>query len=184
MDKKVDVLGSGIYMIRCKPTGEFYIGCSVNIAQRWRGHMQSMSVSHYCLNEYMRAATKAYPDLADWEFIAVENVAENKIFAREAELIALLRPSLNSMLPNPKDLPHLSEDDLAWLKAKFYKPVGRACDVCGKPAKPTHKYCYQCGRDKLKEMKRAGYLACAPFTMPRLMEARENTTETKYGIDR
>jgi hypothetical protein len=56
---------------------------------------------------------------------------------------------------------------------------------CGKEAVAGERYCRQCKKLVLKEMEQAGYLERRPARSPtRDKEARENTRETKFGVDR
>ena len=50
---------SGIYKITCRPTGKFYIGSSVDIETRWRGHKSRLSRNIHA-NIYLQRAWNKY----------------------------------------------------------------------------------------------------------------------------
>jgi len=67
-------LGSGIYMIRCVPTGKFYIGSAVKIENRWRIHRHHLrSGSHH--SKYFQHAWNKHGETA-FAFSVIEQVAD------------------------------------------------------------------------------------------------------------
>lgn len=65
------------------------------------------------------------------------------------------------------------------------KPM-KDCEACDLPAIDGERFCKDCKKAKIEEMKRAGYLKPAPQhgTPWRTPEHMEDTRETKRGIDR
>ena len=59
------------------------------------------------------------------------------------------------------------------------------CERCRvrKPI-PTEKYCKECKKEVLAELKEAGYLTPKPFLKPRSFDQMEDQRETRRGPDR
>ena len=58
------------------------------------------------------------------------------------------------------------------------------CERCGNPTvKRDERYCKECRKDVLAELREAGYLApiLPPSGISRTPDQRENTYETKHG---
>jgi predicted amidophosphoribosyltransferase len=59
----------------------------------------------------------------------------------------------------------------------------KPCERCGQPAKRGEKYCPECRKVILQEMRDSGYLRFIPTKAYkyRSSDSMENTRETKYG---
>ena len=57
------------------------------------------------------------------------------------------------------------------------------CERCNAPKTKGERFCKECRKVVLKEMKEAGYLTRRPSFSNRSSEMRENTYETKNGRD-
>lgn len=62
----------------------------------------------------------------------------------------------------------------------------KPCERCNNAlAKSGNKYCTECRKKKLREMREAGYLTPKVYGRSnRTRDMQENLHETKYGIDR
>jgi group I intron endonuclease len=52
-------LASGIYQIRCVPTGKIYVGSAVNLRKRWQQHKSRLRIGKH-VNRYLQAAWDKY----------------------------------------------------------------------------------------------------------------------------
>jgi group I intron endonuclease len=89
---------SGIYQITNTITGDFYIGSSANIKERWRDHVRKLRRGNYACVILQRAWSK-YGEEA-FTFSIVEPVEREKVtlLARETYYIQTLRPAYNATL--------------------------------------------------------------------------------------
>lgn len=60
----------------------------------------------------------------------------------------------------------------------------KQCEACDQQAIKGQRFCKECKKKRLAELKDAGYLTPRPFQTYRSPEQRENTRETKFGQDR
>jgi len=56
------ILGSGVYAIRCQPTGKFYVGSSAWLSSRWRSHQLSLERGKHHSARLQNAWNKYGPD--------------------------------------------------------------------------------------------------------------------------
>lgn len=88
MSHPSDCTTSGIYIITCLPTGKIYVGSSVNISRRWRGHKNELrNGKHY--NRYLQSAWNKYGE-ASFVFEALELCEPNLLQERERFWIGTL----------------------------------------------------------------------------------------------
>lgn len=78
---------SGIYQIRCIPTGKIYIGSSKDIASRWRKHRYALRMGYHCASQLQQ----------DWQ-----------LYGRSAFVFSILE----QVSPEPT---RLFEREQAWL---------------------------------------------------------------------
>lgn len=80
---------SGVYMIHCKVTGKSYIGSSVHIESRWRGHVHSLNKN---LNEApkLQAAWNKYGK-ESFEFSIIETCDKADCIRLEQKYLDLLQ---------------------------------------------------------------------------------------------
>ncbi len=57
------------------------------------------------------------------------------------------------------------------------------CHRCGASKPEKNRYCENCQKAVLQELEHSGYLQKVPRRHERPYDARENTYQTKYGID-
>lgn len=72
---------SGIYQIRCVPTGKFYIGSSVDIGHRWACHRMELR-NIYHKNKYLQHAWSKYGEQA-FSFEVVEFIGSLRKIEQE-----------------------------------------------------------------------------------------------------
>lgn len=85
---------SGIYQIRCIPTGKIYIGSAVNIRERWRKHRESLLRNGHD-NSYLQHAWNKYGAEA-FEFTVIELVLAPFLLEREQYWLDKRKPYIRS----------------------------------------------------------------------------------------
>ena len=68
------------------------------------------------------------------------------------------------------------------MMAQMHEP--KTCQLCDQPAADGYRYCKECCKYMRLEMRKAGYLQYQPSRKPRAPGSKEDTYETKYGMDR
>lgn len=76
---------SGVYQIRCIPTGKIYIGSAVNLRKRWEEHRRSLRKGKH-RNRYLQAAWNKYGE-ENFEFSVLEFVGVSSLLHVEQEWI-------------------------------------------------------------------------------------------------
>lgn len=61
--------------------------------------------------------------------------------------------------------------------------MSKTCERCQNEAIRGERFCNECKKKVLAEMKEAGYLTQTPFAPYRTADQQENTRETKFGRD-
>ena len=85
---------SGVYKITNTITGDFYIGSSKDVKERWRSHKKP-SVWNKCPNNPMYLDMKNY-GVDKFEFQVLEEVEESFLKKKEQEFIERLKPTYNN----------------------------------------------------------------------------------------
>ena len=89
---------SGVYKITNTITGDFYIGSSKNVKQRWRDHKKPSRWKRYPNNQLYQDMQKYGVDKFAFEIIA--EVEVGKLKETEQEFIETLKPTYNSNRAN------------------------------------------------------------------------------------
>lgn len=76
---------SGIYQIRCNPTGKVYIGSSCRIEKRWREHELHLIAGTH-VNPHLQAAWNKYGS-ASFELVIIEECGKETIRLREQQIL-------------------------------------------------------------------------------------------------
>jgi hypothetical protein len=85
---------SGIYMIRCRSTGEYYIGATARtFSQRFVEHRTQLGRGVCSIPLLQDRATRY--GVSDLEFVPLKEFPPSELAAREQEALALLKPVLN-----------------------------------------------------------------------------------------
>ena len=84
---------SGIYQIEVKPSGEKYIGSSINIGKRWSNHKCYMKCGTHP-NKFLQAAYDKY-GMENIEFTVLIEVDKNHLLDVENKCIEEVQPELN-----------------------------------------------------------------------------------------
>lgn len=85
---------SGLYMIRCRTTGEYYIGSTARAFRlRFSEHRTQLARGVCTIPRLQEVATRYGVD--DLDFVPLKVLCEAERDAREKEAIAQLRPTLN-----------------------------------------------------------------------------------------
>jgi len=93
-----------IYQITCKPTGQTYIGVCIvkkqakvkSLKYRWNGHLRAAFIENRDWN--MSRALRQYGEHNFTKTIVEVVRGKAQAYAREAELINILRPALNTKM--------------------------------------------------------------------------------------
>lgn len=96
--RKSELTKSGIYRITCIPTGDTYIGSSVNIGIRWNEHQRHLSRNiHH--SRILQFAYNLYGKDA-FEIEVVEIVDRENLISREIAWMKETHPEYNNNMPN------------------------------------------------------------------------------------
>ncbi len=76
---------SGIYQIRCIPTGKIYVGSAVNLRVRWRDHCRKLHLGEH-INLHLQNAWNKYGE-ENFEFSVLEFVEEPDLLKAEQSWI-------------------------------------------------------------------------------------------------
>jgi hypothetical protein len=76
---------SGVYQIRCIPTGKIYVGSAVNLRKRWGEHRRSLQRGKHCNHRLQNAWNKYGAEC--FEFSVLEFVAVSDLVVVEQEWI-------------------------------------------------------------------------------------------------
>lgn len=76
---------SGIYQIRCLPTGKIYIGSAINLRDRWRLHQRDLRRGEHG-NRHLQSAWDKYGE-ASFEFTVLQLVDPPELLHTEQEWI-------------------------------------------------------------------------------------------------
>lgn len=85
---------SGIYQIRCAPTGKIYVGSAVNMRARWQQHRSQLRKGTH-VNAYLQNAWDRYGE-ANFEFSVLERTPRAELLRREQHWIDTTRAALRS----------------------------------------------------------------------------------------
>ena len=124
----------GIYKITNTVTGDFYIGSSKNVKQRW-AHHKCQSVWNRCKSNQMYQDMQKY-GVDKFAFEILEEVEVDKMKETEQQFIETLKPTYNSNRANGWDFERYKE----------YQEEYQKSDKC---KKARNKYsnqlcCYNC----------------------------------------
>ena len=97
----------GIYKITNTVTGDFYIGSSKNIKQRWKEH-KWQSTWNKCKNNPMYLDFQKY-GIDKFEFQVIAEVEEDSLKEKEQQFIETLKPTYNSNNANGWDIERYKE---------------------------------------------------------------------------
>jgi group I intron endonuclease len=85
----------GIYQIRCNASGLAYVGSSKKIYSRWTDHRRYLRKGDHH-TPYLQNAWNKYGEGA-FEFLIIEECAQDELEAREQHYIDTLQPAFNSV---------------------------------------------------------------------------------------
>ena len=108
----------GIYKITNTITGDFYIGSSNDVKQRWAQH-KCKSTWKNCPNNQMYLDMKKY-GLDNFDFKILEEVESESLKETEQQFIETLKPTYNSNRANGWDIERYKEYQKKYQK-KYHK---------------------------------------------------------------
>ena len=97
----------GVYKITNTVTGDFYIGSSKDVKQRWASH-KCQSKWKKCPNNPMYLDMKHY-GTDKFEFQVIEEVESEQLKEKEQQFIETLKPTYNSIRANGWDFERYKE---------------------------------------------------------------------------
>jgi predicted GIY-YIG superfamily endonuclease len=71
---------AGIYLITYKPTGHFYLGCSVSIFDRYSSHYTDIKMKKHSSTKFMDLFNSTKPE--DWKWEIIDYISKSD-FKRE-----------------------------------------------------------------------------------------------------
>ena len=149
---------SGIYQIKCVPTGKIYIGSSVDIYRRWQDHRSSLNSSrrtHH--SKYLQRAWIKY-GAEQFEFSIVELCAKDDLVVREQHYIDTWQPAFNvsksAIAPIDQEFTPEIRDNMR--KSQEAKNA-RNRELYGCSFPPEQVANMQAGRAKRRELNMAQY---------------------------
>ena len=110
---------SGVYKITNTATGDFYIGSSKNVKQRWACH-KCQSVWNEHPNCPMYLDMQKY-GLNNFEFQIIAEVEEDKLKETEQQFIEMLKPTYNSCNAKGLDVERKKEYKKEYNKSDKFK---------------------------------------------------------------
>ena len=105
---------SGIYKITNTVTGDFYIGSSKNVKQRWTFHKCPSSWKRYS-NSQMYLDMKKY-GIDKFEFQVIEEAEPEELKVAEQQFIEKLKPTYNQMNASGWDIERRKESQKKYNK--------------------------------------------------------------------
>ena len=114
---------SGIYKITNKITGDFYIGSSKNVKERWAAHKRQSTWNEHPNNQLYKDMQKYGLDKFDFQVIA--EVEESFLKEKEQQFIETLKPSYNQMNANGIDVERHKKYQKEYKKSDKYKESHR-----------------------------------------------------------
>ena len=106
---------SGIYKIINTITGDFYIGSSKDVKERWRYHKKPSSWNRYSNNQMYLDMQKYGVEKFDFQVIA--EVEAGSLKEKEQYFIELLKPAYNDRNANGWDIERYKETQKEYLKS-------------------------------------------------------------------
>jgi GIY-YIG catalytic domain len=85
----------GIYAVTCVPTGEQYVGQSVNIPSRWKQHIADLRRGYHCSVRWQKAWDEHGPISFTWTVLELVDDTANLI-DRERHFITTMQPQFNT----------------------------------------------------------------------------------------
>lgn len=100
---------SGVYKITNTVTGEFYIGSSKNVKNRWAAHKCKSTWKNHPNNQMYLDMKKYGTD--KFEFEILEKVETDKLKEKEQQFIESLKPTYNNYRANGFDVERCKESN-------------------------------------------------------------------------
>ena len=135
---------SGIYKITNTITGDFYIGSSKDVKQRWANHKKP-STWNKCPNNPMYIDMQEYGK-DKFVFEVIEEVEENSLKEKEQEFIETLKPTYNNINAKGLNVERRKEYQKEYEKSDKRKKAKKEyiktdkCKEYNKEYKKTDKY--------------------------------------------
>ena len=98
---------SAVYKITNTITGDFYIGSSKDVKQRWANHKCPSRWKRFPNNQLYQDMRKYGTD--KFEFQVIEEVEADKLKDAEQQFIETLKPTYNSIRANGRDIERYKE---------------------------------------------------------------------------
>ena len=109
----------GVYKITNTITGDFYIGSSKNVKQRWASHKRQSVWKKYSNNPMYLDMQKYGTDKFDFEILA--EIEEDSLKEIEQQFIEMLKPTYNNINANGIDIERRKKTQKEYQKSYKYK---------------------------------------------------------------
>ena len=129
---------SGVYKITNTITGDFYIGSSKNVKQRWRDHKKPSTWKRYPNNQLYQDMQKYGVD--KFEFEILEELEEKKLKETEQEFIETLKPTYNDRNADGWDIERRKDYQKEYKKSDKGKESQKKYQKSDKYKKANKKY--------------------------------------------
>ena len=110
---------SGVYKITNVITGDFYIGSSKNVKQRWASHKCKSVWKNHPNNQMYQDMKNCGVD--KFEFEIITEVEEDKLKETEQQFIEKLKPTYNNINAKGWDIERFKEYQKEYKKSDKYK---------------------------------------------------------------
>jgi predicted GIY-YIG superfamily endonuclease len=118
---------SGVYQIRCAPTGKIYVGSAVNMRARWAQHRSQLRKGAHG-NAHLQHAWAKYGE-ASFEFSVLEHAARDELLAREQYWIDKTQAACRESGFNIFDTAGSPGGTFARVYVGFIDPAGTAVPI-------------------------------------------------------
>jgi len=118
---------SGVYLIRCRPTGKIYVGSAVDLRRRWGIHQRTLRKrAHH--NDPLQAAWNLFGE-AEFEFEILEYVPKPQLLTAEQKWIDQTRCTDRTVGFNVIALASTQNQKTPYTWDGFHDPEGNAVSI-------------------------------------------------------
>src|SRR4051812_34507547 len=118
---------SGIYRIRCRPTGKIYVGSAVDLSRRWDIHRRMLHKrTHH--NDPLQAAWNLFGE-AEFDFEILENAPKSQLLTAEQKWIDQTRCTDRTVGFNVIPLASTQNEKTPYTWDGFRDPDGNAVSI-------------------------------------------------------
>ncbi len=135
---------TGIYQIRCGPTGKSYVGSSVQIYVRWAQHRRALRTNRHHAPHLQRAWNRHGADAFYFEIL--DECDRSLLVEREQHYVDILHPKFNTLLNVERGLVELNRARAALIT---HCPKGHPYDEANTMLNDGKRVCRKCNADRV-----------------------------------